>query len=75
MFRKKEKTNLTLTLRSPCYKFLVNSLGFPAVVLEGLPAVLFIRRLSGGLAGLSAGSMADLPAVCRAGLPLYSHYS
>jgi len=28
---------------------------------QGLPAVLFIRRFCGGLVGLSAGNVADLP--------------
>ena len=40
----------------PDPKFSVNSLGFPAGRLEGLPAVLFIRRLCGGLAGLTPNS-------------------
>ena len=34
--------------------------GLPAVIMEGMPTVLFIRRFCGGLADLSAGSVADL---------------
>jgi len=55
----------------------VNSLGLPAVFLEGLSAVFFTRRLSGGLAGWLNGSLISdflvnskgLPAVRWAGLP------
>ena len=41
--------------------------GLPAVRRAGLPAVLFIRRLCGGLAGLLVVFLAGLPAVILAG--------
>jgi len=41
------------------WKFLVNSLGFPAVFMTGLPAVLFIRRLSYPPSLWRSGGVAD----------------
>jgi len=41
----------------PDPKSSANSLGFPAFHWAGLPTVLFIRRPSGGLAGLTPNSL------------------